>query len=957
MQEDKDKPDEMYNSKPSPRSILVVEDEEHLRNLIQNALKPNYTVFTASSVIDAKYVLENSKIDIALVDIGLPESPGTDLLEEIVGRNLPTKVIMMTGNTQPETATELTKKGASDFISKPFGVEVLKSRVDSVYDSPIPERVDLNGGALINIVGERFGVPNLERRANDERWFRGEGSGGREQQFIDLERAVDLVLRPQVMVISEDPSQRRIIESMLWSTEKYNVFRAKDVVESKDYLPGAIDLMILTGNDSKYSRILESGFGINTLVLEDSQVPKMGPYTEEEMQSQNEFSLEHEIEIELKKRKVGSAIKAVRGQRVETFTHYTKKDPTNVNLYYQLAKAQIADKNYFDAKKSLNIALGLDSEHVDVWLALVDVLEKERDVDVNLVEQAYHKLKSMVDLTDALHESKKADTVMALAKTTAKLGKNSETIRAYRTIVELDPENLEAQFRLGISYIRNNQQEEAEGVFRGILEKFPKNELYAGLEFLSDYDSDFENTLHLAEESKNQVYGIVAKSWAHEFVIKMYDSQFASNAENEVANLINIYEKQDDFLLPSGTRLRVPRPVMFSRGEDYSLLVLERIEGKSAAEDFVNYGNREKLELLELMTDATTAIAESRSQTEGLVDVRSLRPNRTYGKNPKKVGFYTHRFLTKFVGQFEEFGGIETLSNRKKDKLVKLHRPINDGLMKVPDFFYSFYTDDNFRNFLRGDIPEQDEQDRALEFLEAYTSLNRPIGRKVKDLEEIFRLDLEGSDKRIMMLDHITSAEHELNNFGRQGDTNYIVRRAILGHIMIQTQNPDTAADIREVLASRHHDIKDRVRNTVRKYFPEHMEYLGQEFSLDDLEPLTRLCSAQRHLTVSGDKVRVVRICDDKINLFERSNPEIVRDYNQFMAMRKSETTQAFNDASAAASSSEEYVSAINIYAGLKKQLGESRKHLEGHLKKAKQALNATGNKDFLAELQKYYPI
>ena len=107
--------------------ILVVDNEKSMREMLSIALeKEGYEVETARNGEVAVEMVEKSNYDVVITDINMPRSNGIDVLDA-VNRVLPgTPVIMMTGYASPETAVETMKKGAYDYITKPFNMEDFK---------------------------------------------------------------------------------------------------------------------------------------------------------------------------------------------------------------------------------------------------------------------------------------------------------------------------------------------------------------------------------------------------------------------------------------------------------------------------------------------------------------------------------------------------------------------------------------------------------------------------------------------------------------------------------------------------------------------------------------------------------------------------------------------------------------------------------------------------------------
>ncbi len=107
--------------------ILVLEDSPEVANLVTEVLLHlHYTVRNASTIQEARSILQSSTIDLVLADVRLPDGDGIEFLREIQAEKDPPMFIMMSGYGTIETATESMRLGALDFLVKPFRPEQLE---------------------------------------------------------------------------------------------------------------------------------------------------------------------------------------------------------------------------------------------------------------------------------------------------------------------------------------------------------------------------------------------------------------------------------------------------------------------------------------------------------------------------------------------------------------------------------------------------------------------------------------------------------------------------------------------------------------------------------------------------------------------------------------------------------------------------------------------------------------
>lgn len=109
--------------------VLVIEDDREIRTLLQASLRAEgFLVQTAISVSEATALLQNSRPDLVLLDLGLPDGDGADLVREIRRKHsLP--VLVVSARHQEAEKVKLLDAGADDFITKPFSVGELLARM------------------------------------------------------------------------------------------------------------------------------------------------------------------------------------------------------------------------------------------------------------------------------------------------------------------------------------------------------------------------------------------------------------------------------------------------------------------------------------------------------------------------------------------------------------------------------------------------------------------------------------------------------------------------------------------------------------------------------------------------------------------------------------------------------------------------------------------------------------
>jgi len=116
------------------RVVMIVDDEENMRNMIRRALQDQETtVVEAASAEQAVEYLKNNHVDIAITDVILPQMKGTDLFYALRSVDPFIQVIMITGYPTWGAITEMLSVGACDFLIKPFDVDDLRNVINSTY--------------------------------------------------------------------------------------------------------------------------------------------------------------------------------------------------------------------------------------------------------------------------------------------------------------------------------------------------------------------------------------------------------------------------------------------------------------------------------------------------------------------------------------------------------------------------------------------------------------------------------------------------------------------------------------------------------------------------------------------------------------------------------------------------------------------------------------------------------
>ncbi|WP_010663318.1 sigma-54-dependent transcriptional regulator [Marinilabilia salmonicolor] len=115
--------------------ILVIDDQKSIRNTLKDILEyEKHEVLLAENGADGLEHFSESKFDVVLLDIKMPEMDGMEVLDKMMQTSPDVPVIMISGHGNIDTAVEAIKKGAYDFIEKPLDLNRLLVTIKNAID-------------------------------------------------------------------------------------------------------------------------------------------------------------------------------------------------------------------------------------------------------------------------------------------------------------------------------------------------------------------------------------------------------------------------------------------------------------------------------------------------------------------------------------------------------------------------------------------------------------------------------------------------------------------------------------------------------------------------------------------------------------------------------------------------------------------------------------------------------
>ena len=150
--------------------VLVVEDEESLRRVLQRALEgEGYWVQTVGTGDLARNALNETHFDVSLMDIRLPDADGLAILKEMKDSGIDTSMVIMTAQNTMRNAIGAMKSGAFDYVTKPFDLDEVLLLIKRAMDSrkltrdfrELKEEVKKRFEPGVNIIGTSSSMQNV----------------------------------------------------------------------------------------------------------------------------------------------------------------------------------------------------------------------------------------------------------------------------------------------------------------------------------------------------------------------------------------------------------------------------------------------------------------------------------------------------------------------------------------------------------------------------------------------------------------------------------------------------------------------------------------------------------------------------------------------------------------------------------------------------------------------------
>ncbi len=137
--------------------VLFIEDNLRLATIVRKSMeKENFTIDAVGTVEDGSEALKSVDYDVVLLDLGLPDGDGLDLLKKMRAEKNTTPVLILTARDGVNERVMGLNAGADDYLLKPFAVEELIARVRAILRRP-------EGGLGLNLTAGNISFDTTAR--------------------------------------------------------------------------------------------------------------------------------------------------------------------------------------------------------------------------------------------------------------------------------------------------------------------------------------------------------------------------------------------------------------------------------------------------------------------------------------------------------------------------------------------------------------------------------------------------------------------------------------------------------------------------------------------------------------------------------------------------------------------------------------------------------------------------
>jgi|TARA_Y100001970_G_C14127131_1_gene799571 two-component system phosphate regulon response regulator OmpR len=208
--------------------ILVVDDDDGIRNLVKRYLSENnFLVTTSESAEDAEEKISYIKFDLIVLDIMMPGKSGLEFT--LANKNkINTPILLLTAKAEPEERIDGLEKGADDYLPKPFEPKELILRIKNILNKTKSDnlkrviefgniKIDLNK-SFIYKDKKQFKINNTEKIIL-EKMINSPGQTFSRENIgkiinLDKERSIDVIITRLRKKIEQDPKNPKFLQTI-----------------------------------------------------------------------------------------------------------------------------------------------------------------------------------------------------------------------------------------------------------------------------------------------------------------------------------------------------------------------------------------------------------------------------------------------------------------------------------------------------------------------------------------------------------------------------------------------------------------------------------------------------------------------------------------------------------------------------------------------------------------------
>ena len=208
--------------------ILVVDDDDGIRNLVKRYLSENnFLVTTSESAEDAEEKISYIKFDLIVLDIMMPGKSGLEFT--LANKNkINTPILLLTAKAEPEERIDGLEKGADDYLPKPFEPKELILRIKNILNKTKSDnlkrviefgniKIDLNKSFIYKDKKE-FKINNTEKIIL-EKMINSPGQTFSRENIgkiinLDKERSIDVIITRLRKKIEQDPKNPKFLQTI-----------------------------------------------------------------------------------------------------------------------------------------------------------------------------------------------------------------------------------------------------------------------------------------------------------------------------------------------------------------------------------------------------------------------------------------------------------------------------------------------------------------------------------------------------------------------------------------------------------------------------------------------------------------------------------------------------------------------------------------------------------------------